>query len=1339
MIFSIKLFIMKKYLLFSIVTTILLLFSNTSFSQTVNLGILESFEGYTGAGAVTNAAGANWSGDVGTNIGAISGFGTPPFFNGNTYNANAVTAQCRKDLFRLYIHLNDLFVDYPATHAPAFGGGETITSGVYSIGGAGSIGGALTLDGGGNPNAFFIIKFYGAMTVGANAVVNLTGGTKSCNVFFIAQGAISVAADTNIKGNLFSKIGAVGLGANTVLEGRMFSMQGAIVNGVGAKASPPPGTCTIPILCESNCSASPAVDVLGVLSNYALYTKVGAVPNTSTSGIDGNIGSNVGDVSGFGDSVVIGSIIEAANTAQASIDIDNAYDSLMALPNTVPSDSGVLPIVLLAHSPVFGSVAPSGETINAGVYFIAGAGSLLGTLLLDGQNNPNAIFVFKFAGAFSVAAQAKMILINGARRCNVFFIGGAGVATGAIDIGAGAVLKGTFLSHGGACGSGADAFLAGRQLSTGGAVNTYSGIIYNNPVCITSISLNTPLIAAVNDTATINGFTGGTFTNVLSNDTLNGIAVVASQVTTALVSSTNEGITLSGTNVIVPAGTPAGTYTLVYSICQILNPTNCSQATVSVTVTTPVIAAVNDTATINGFTGGTFTNVLSNDTLNGVVVVASEVTTALVSSTNEGITLSGTNVIVPAGTPAGTYTLVYSICQILNPTNCSQATVSVTVTVPVIAAVNDIATINGFTGGTFTNVLSNDTLNGVAVVASEVSTTFMSSTNVGVTLSGTNVIVAPGTPVGTYTLIYKICEILNPTNCSQAFVTITIDCATISAPILTTTQPSCFVATGTITVSTPTGTGLTYSINNSTYQSSAIFSGLVANSYNVTVKNASGCISTATVAVINSQPTAPASATVAVTQPTCSVAGTITVSAPTGTGLTYSINNSTYQSSAIFSGLIANSYNVTVKNASGCISTATAVVINSQPTAPASATVAVTQPSCSVAGTITVLAPTGSGLTYSINNSTYQSSAIFSGLIANSYNVTVKNASGCISNATLVVVNATPVAPVMPTVVIVQPTCSVTTGSITVITPLGSTLSYSINGSVYQTSPIFSGLVSNSYNVTVKNGTCVSPVKIAVVNATAVAPVMPTVVIVQPTCSIAKGTITVTAPLGSTLSYSINGSVYQSSPIFSCLVTGTYTVTVKNGTCVSPAKAAVVNSQPATPATPTIVVTQLTCTPTNGIIKITAPLGTGLLYSINGSVYQSSPVFSNLAANCYSVTVKNSTCVSNAKVVTIFEQLSIAPTVPIGVAIKISNQLIGEDLKIVIAPNPSLNDFELGFKSANEENLTIRIIDQNGRLIKQLDASPQAPIRFGNELNSGCYFIEVTQGTIRKIVRAQKL
>jgi hypothetical protein len=103
----------------------------------------------------------------------------------------------------------------------------------------------------------------------------------------------------------------------------------------------------------------------------------------------------------------------------------------------------------------------------------------------------------------------------------------------------------------------------------------------------------------------INGFTGGTaFTNVLANDTLNNAPVVADQVNTT-VSATNAGITLSGTNVLVAAGTPAGNYSLVYQICEILNPTNCDTATVSV-VTTATIDAVADAGTpINGFTGGT--------------------------------------------------------------------------------------------------------------------------------------------------------------------------------------------------------------------------------------------------------------------------------------------------------------------------------------------------------------------------------------------------------------------------------------------------------------------------------------------------------------------------------------------------------------------------------------------------------------------------------------------------------------------------------------------------------------------------------------------------------------
>jgi hypothetical protein len=601
----------KMQMLILVISLFLLALPKINFSQTnatLNLGILSTFEAYTGAGAVANGADATFKGDVGTQLGIISGFSGSPNFTGNTYNASAITAQCRFDLFRIYIHLNDLFVTHPNTHPAAFGGGETITPGVYSRDGAGSLGGTITLDGGGNPNAYFVMKFYGAFTVGAGAVVNLTNGTKACNVFWIAQGAISVAANASVKGTLFAKIGAVSIGADAVLQGRMLSMEGAITTGAKSNIEPPTGISTIPIFCETICSPAAAVDVLGSLSNFALYTNLGAVANTSTSGIDGNLGTQGGAISGYGSSVIIGSFNNSnALAAQANIDIDNAYNALMALPNTA------------THAPAYGS----GEILNAGVYPIAGAGSLAGTIFLDGQNNPNAIFVFKFAGAFSIGAQSKVILINGARRCNIFWIGGAGVPTGAITIGAGAELKGTFLSHGGACSSGANVFLAGRQLSTGGAVNTYTGIIYNNPVCVTSIPLTPPVIIAVADTTTaINGVTGGITATLALNDSLNGIIVVVGTVlgnVTVSPVSVPAGLTLNanGTVTIAP-NTPAGNYNLTYKICEVTNPTNCSTVTSLIVVYAPL--ALPD-LTINGTV---FPNIMHGTTPFKVTIMISE-------------------------------------------------------------------------------------------------------------------------------------------------------------------------------------------------------------------------------------------------------------------------------------------------------------------------------------------------------------------------------------------------------------------------------------------------------------------------------------------------------------------------------------------------------------------------------------------------------------------------------------------------------------------------------------------------------------------------------------------
>ncbi|KAB1153548.1 gliding motility-associated C-terminal domain-containing protein, partial [Flavobacterium luteum] len=272
---------------------------------------------------------------------------------------------------------------------------------------------------------------------------------------------------------------------------------------------------------------------------------------------------------------------------------------------------------------------------------------------------------------------------------------------------------------------------------------------------------------------------GISLSNVLVNDTLNSAPFTSTEVNLTFVGATNPGITFVGSSVAVAAGTPAGNYSLTYKICEAISPKNCDTANISVKVLAASIIAIGDSgASINSLTGGTaFTNVLSNDTLNGTPVLASQVVTYFVSATSSGISLSGNDVIVAAGTPAGSYTLTYKICEVLNDSNCDTAVVTVTVYANSIIANDDtVKCLDEVNGGiSFTNIISNDTLNGFAVTTENVNLTFVSATNSGITLSGTNVFVAPGTQAGSYTLIYKICEVLNTVNCSQGIISVIVN------------------------------------------------------------------------------------------------------------------------------------------------------------------------------------------------------------------------------------------------------------------------------------------------------------------------------------------------------------------------------------------------------------------------------------------------------------------------------------------------------------------------------------------------------------------------------------
>jgi CSLREA domain-containing protein len=148
--------------------------------------------------------------------------------------------------------------------------------------------------------------------------------------------------------------------------------------------------------------------------------------------------------------------------------------------------------------------------------------------------------------------------------------------------------------------------------------------------------------------------------------------------------------------------------------------------------------------------------------------------------------------------------------------------------------------------------------------------------------------------------------------------------------------------------------------------------------------------------------------TAALTPPTCNGAtnGQLTINAAGGVGtLLYSINNGqSFQPAHVFTGLAAGTYQVMVKDASSC-PPATASISLTEPAA-ISFTPTPVNPTCHGAsnGSLTISATGGAGaLQYSINGGqSFQSTPVFSNLVAGSYGILVKDANGCLSALTTV-------------------------------------------------------------------------------------------------------------------------------------------------------------------------------------------------------------------------------------------------------------------------------------------------------------------------------------------------
>jgi hypothetical protein len=292
--------------------------------------------------------------------------------------------------------------------------------------------------------------------------------------------------------------------------------------------------------------------------------------------------------------------------------------------------------------------------------------------------------------------------------------------------------------------------------------------------------LGTLAVHAYDDDATLAQPGGAVaIANVLANDWVGGQrATLANATLTQLTSAPGLTLNAGDGSVRVADGTPAGSHSLDYRLCNRASPAECDNATVTVLLKSFALVARPDSGAVSMATGGTaIANVLANDSIGGFVASPATVQLSTVSSGHPGVTLNAATgaVQVAAGTPHGSYLLNYRICERANPANCAQTTASV---VPYsIDAVNDSARGSSKYANTpLASVLTNDRFNGQPASIGKVSIALVSivpaNNKIRLDTADGSVDVLGKTSSGTYQLTYRLCERASPANCDQAVVTL---------------------------------------------------------------------------------------------------------------------------------------------------------------------------------------------------------------------------------------------------------------------------------------------------------------------------------------------------------------------------------------------------------------------------------------------------------------------------------------------------------------------------------------------------------------------------------------
>ncbi|MEO6221604.1 MAG: ice-binding family protein, partial [Vicinamibacterales bacterium] len=411
---------------------------------------------------------------------------------------------------------------------------------------------------------------------------------------------------------------------------------------------------TFALLFGATSSSAQVAPALGSAQSFAVLG-ASTVTNTGPTVITGDLGVSPGSaITGFPPGIVVGGIIHASDAVAAA-----AQSSLTAAYNNLGSQ---------ACTAILTGTDLGGLTLIPGVYCFASSAQLTGTLTLNAQGNPAAVFIFKIGSTITTASNSSVVIINGGSPCNVFWQVGSSATFGTATSFAGNVLALTSITLN------TGASVLGRTLASTGAVTLDSNFVSAQtcltvPVCPT-ITLSPATLpsgrvaVAYSQTITGSGGTGPYTFSVRSGTLPAGVTLSSS----GLLSGTP---TTAGTSVVTIRGTDANgcfaevIYTIVIAPA-IPTPTVCPVLTLAPLVLPSGTLGVAYSVTITG-SGGTAPYLFG--VISGTLPAGLTLTSAGVLSGTP--TTVGTSVVTIRGTDAnGCFAEVVYTIIVAGPQTC---------------------------------------------------------------------------------------------------------------------------------------------------------------------------------------------------------------------------------------------------------------------------------------------------------------------------------------------------------------------------------------------------------------------------------------------------------------------------------------------------------------------------------------------------------------------------------------------------------------------------------------------------------------------------------------------